>query len=274
MAASRRAGTGPRRSTNAAGGERPVLERVSARRRQSGIKTLAIDVGAGGVKAGLLTQTGRLLGERERIRTPSPPLPGAVMDVVVELAGRFARFDRVSVGFPGIVRHGIVVEAPTLGPEWADFRLTHVLEARLNKPVRAANDADVQGFGVISGRGTELVVTLGTGVGTSLYVDGVLVPNVEAGRRKLAGAQLEKAGATKWNRRVAKAVTKLDRMFHCDRLYLGGGNARHVRIDALPPHVTIVSNLNGLVGGIALWRDRPARRADEPGSVRRRGPVG
>ena len=86
-----------------------------------------------------------------------------------------------------------------------------------------------------------------------MFVRGSLVPNLEVGRPKLAGAEIQRVGKKRWNKRVARAVRKLERMFHYDRLYIGGGNAHHVDVSQLPANVTIVSNLNGLVGGIALW---------------------
>ncbi len=92
-------------------------------------------------------------------------------------------------------------------------------------------------------------------MGSSLFVNGHLVPNVEVGRKKLSDADLQKVGKSRWNRRLTKTVKKLEKMFHYDRLYIGGGNARVVDIAGHPAHVTIVSNLNGLVGGLALWRE-------------------
>jgi polyphosphate glucokinase len=182
-------------------------------------------------------------------------MPARLLDAIAGLAQRQGDFDRVSVGFPGVVRHGVTKSAPNLAPQWEDFNLAKAMAVRFEKPVQVANDADVQGFGAIAGTGVELVLTLGTGVGSALFVDGRLVPNVEVGWSKLGNAALKQVGKTRWNRRLVKAVRKLESRFNYDRLYIGGGNAKHVRIDALPPHVTIVSNVNGLVGGIALWRD-------------------
>ena len=101
----------------------------------------------------------------------------------------------------------------------------------------------------------ELVLTLGTGVGSSLFVDDTLVPNVEVGKNRLRNSELERVGKKVWNNRLVKVVGKLERMFHYDRLYIGGGNAAQVDISRLPGNITIVSNMNGLSGGIALWRD-------------------
>jgi len=219
------------------------------------LRTLAIDIGATGLKAVVLNELSAPITERSRVKTPTSGMPGEVMDALTALAQQQGEFDRVSVGFPGIIRNGVVKDAPNLAKEWKDFNIGEVLAARLGKPVRVANDADVQGFGAISGKGVELVLTLGTGVGSSLFVNGHLVPNVEVGRKKLSDAELQKVGKGKWNKRLMKTVNKLEKMFHYDRLYIGGGNARQVDIAGHPAHVTIVSNLNGLVGGLALWRE-------------------
>jgi len=220
------------------------------------LRTLAIDIGATGLKATILNELGAPVTERARVKTPASGMPGEVLDAATALAQGLGDFDRVSLGFPGIVREGVVKEAPNLAAEWKDFNVGEVLAARLGKPVRVANDADVQGFGAISGKGVELVLTLGTGVGSSVFINGHLVPNVEVGSRKLSDGELQKVGKRKWNKRLIKTVKKLEKMFHFDRLYIGGGNARFVDIGAHAAHVTIVSNLNGLVGGLALWRER------------------
>ncbi len=177
------------------------------------------------------------------------------MDVVVALSKEFESFDRVAVGFPGVIVGGIVKQVPNLAEEWQGFNIAEILQARLKKPVRVANDADVQGFGAISGKGVEVVVTLGTGVGTSLFVDGHLVPNLEMGNDKLRNRALQKIGKRRWNKRLVKFLRNLDDVFHFNKLYIGGGNSKEVNVSQLPPHVTIISNLNGLVGGIALWRN-------------------
>jgi polyphosphate glucokinase len=222
------------------------------------IRTFVVDIGGTGIKAMVLNEIGEPIKERKRVPTPRSGKPDEVIHAIEKLAKDFGPFHRISVGFPGIVRNGVVGTAVNLAPQWKDFNLTKALEAKFKKPVRAANDADVQGFGAISGKGVELVLTLGTGVGSSLFVDGRLVPNVEVGRSKLRDGELTRIGKKRWNRRVAKVVAKLDRMFHYDRLYIGGGNAATVDISLLPGHVTIVSNLNGLLGGIALWNGGPS----------------
>ena len=237
---------------------------ASAKPRPHALRTLAIDIGGTGIKALILSATGKPLTERIRVKTPRPATPAAVINTIVELAKQQGEFDRVSVGFPGVVRRGVTVTAPNLNGRWGGYHLADVLTKKLGKPVRVANDADVQGYGVISGEGVELVITLGTGFGSALFVDGKLVPNLELGHHPfqkgktyedlLGDAALKKVGKRKWNRRLVRAIQTLERTFNYDRLYIGGGNAARITVK-LPENVKIVSNVAGLLGGLALWRD-------------------
>ena len=237
--------------------------------------TLAIDIGGSGIKGILLNPTGQPIGERLRLDTPQPATPKAVLAGITELAKGMDAFDRVSVGFPGVIQLGRVKTAPNLDQSWPGINLVGELSRKLKKPVRAANDADVQGYGAIKGQGVELVITLGTGFGTALFINGHLVPNLELAHhpfRKgktyeddLGAAALKKVGKKKWNQRLAQALDTLDRVINYDHLYLGGGNGKKVTIE-LPSNVAIVSNVAGLLGGIALWADKPLHL---PSSARR-----
>ena len=228
------------------------------------LRTLAIDIGGTGIKAVTLSATGKLLTKRARVKTPRPATPAAVMNTIVELAKAQGSFDGVSVGFPGVVRRGITLNAPNLNGKWGGFHLADALTKKLGVPVRVANDAELQGYGVISGEGVELVITLGTGFGSGLFVDGKLVPNLEIGHHPLqkgktyedllGDAVLKKVGKKKWNKRLVRAIQTLERTFNYDRLYIGGGNAARITVK-LPSNVKIVSNVAGLLGGLALWRD-------------------
>lgn len=220
------------------------------------IRTLVVDIGGTGIKAMVVNEVGEPIGERVRLPTPARKTPRSVLKTIGRLAKLSGRFHRVSVGFPGTIRNGVISDAVNLAPAWKHFNLIAALgKIMRRKPIRAANDADVQGYGAISGKGVELVLTLGTGVGSSLFVDGRLVPNVEVGKNRLRGSELERLGKKLWNNRLVKVIAKLERMFHYDRLYIGGGNAAQVDIGRLPGNVTVVSNLNGLLGGIALWHE-------------------
>lgn len=226
------------------------------------MKTLAVDIGGSGVKALLLDENGKPIGERDRIKTPKPATPKAVMSVLEELASNQNGFDRISVGFPGVIRKGVVYTAVNLHPDWVGYDLASHFSERVGKPVRVANDADLQGMGAVKGDGVELVMTLGTGVGGALFTEGHLVPNLELGHirfrkghtyeEQLGRAALKKVGSKTWNTRLLKAIASLSRVLNYDHLYIGGGEVKHIEVE-LPENVTVVSNLLGLLGGIKLW---------------------
>ena len=231
-----------------------------------GALTLAIDVGGTGLKGGVLDPAGVPITDRVRIPTPEHRTPERVVEALVGLAGQLGRFDRISVGFPGVVRRGIVLTAPHLGTEdWAGFPLAETLSKRLKAPVRILNDASVQGYGVISGHGVECVITLGTGVGFALYENGVLGPHTELGRYPvhkntllddyLGRIAFQKISRKHWNRRVERVIGYLDTLVNFDTLYIGGGNAKYISLD-LPENVRVVSNKAGVTGGIKLWDSR------------------
>ncbi|HEX3885604.1 MAG TPA: ROK family protein [Stellaceae bacterium] len=258
-------------------------------------RTLAVDIGGTGIKLALLDDRGKLVGERVRVPTPTPPVaPDEVTKVIEAAAGQLAPFDRVSVGFPGAVRDGRVKTAPNLGTElWAGFDLQATLARVLGKPVKVMNDADVQGYGAISGKGVEMVLTLGTGAGTSIFSNGEIAPHLELAHHPVSGgktydqyignAALAKKGRKTWNRRVAKIIDILRIVVNFDHLYLGGGNAKKITFD-LPPDVSTVPNTDGLTGGIKLWPDTALPTAADPAPakalaapqprVRRRNPPG
>lgn len=228
------------------------------------IRTLSVDIGGSGIKVIVLDTDGNPQTERARVETPQPPSPEAVIAAIAELASRQGEFDRVSVGFPGVVRRGVTETAANLDSEWIGFDLGTALKEALGKPVRVVNDADMQGLGAISGQGVELVITLGTGFGSALFVEGKLVPNLEMGHhefrkgetyeQQLRRAALDEVGSKKWNSRLEKALDSLQRLFNYEYLYIGGGEAKKVTLD-LPSNAKIISNVSGLLGGIALWRD-------------------
>lgn len=225
--------------------------------------TLAIDVGGTRLKCGLLDRAGGMLGERVRTDTPHPAPPSAVLEALFGLVPQVGSFDRISVGFPGVVRAGRVLTAPNLGTKaWHGFDLTGALAERYGKPVRLLNDASVQGLGVITGHGLECVVTLGTGFGFALYQGGRLGPHLEMGQHNARGkmtydqyvgiAALKDVGPKKWNRRVRRTIAQIETLVTYDTLYIGGGNAKVIDFD-LPPGVQVVSNDAGITGGVRLW---------------------
>src|SRR5215469_7053915 len=243
-------------------------------------RTLAVDIGGTGIKFAALDDDGRIVGDPARVPTPPKPVaPEQVVTIVEETSGKLGEFARVSVGFPGMVRGGKVLTAPNLGTElWAGYDLQSELAKRLGKPVRVMNDADVQGYGAIEGKGVEMVLTLGTGAGTSLFDNGRILPHLELAHHPLRGnktydqylgnAALALKGRKKWSKRVERTIEVLRTVVNFDHLYLGGGNAKKLQME-LPPDITIVPNADGLTGGIRLWHDEddvtpPAAKAPPP----------
>jgi polyphosphate glucokinase len=234
-------------------------------RGSSGVRTLAIDIGGTGLKALVLDEKGEKLTERVRVETPKPATPDSVISALVALVKPLGPFDRISVGFPGVVIRGAIKTAPNLDKSWQNFQLKDSLEQRLKAPTRVLNDAGVQGHGVIHGEGVEMVITLGTGMGCALYIDGKYVPNLELAHHPFNGKQtyeqyvgnraFEKVGKKKWNKRVAEVLAQIEPIWNPRRIYVGGGNAKHLRLD-LPGNVRVTDNVAGLLGGIRLWDER------------------
>ncbi len=229
-------------------------------------RTLAIDIGGTGLKAMILGSDGVPVTERLRVETPHPATPEALLAEVFKLIASIGAYDRVSVGFPGVVVDGVTRTAPNLDPGWNDYDLGAAITKQTGKPARVLNDAGVQGYGIIEGKGVEMVLTFGTGMGTALYHDGVYIPNLELahhpfGRGKgrsyedyIDNAALEDIGKKKWNRRIRRVIDQVLPIWNPRMLYLGGGNAKHIKLE-LPPNVKLAENLAGLTGGIALWHD-------------------
>lgn len=231
------------------------------------VRTLTIDIGGTGIKMMTLDAGGRPLSERQRELTPRPAKPGAVLAVIRKMIGAQGEFERVSVGFPGVVVRGVVRTAPNLDDKaWRNVKLQDKIARYTKKPTRVINDADLQGYGAIEGRGVEVVLTLGTGLGSALFLDGVLVPNLELGHHPFRGRktyeelvsdqQLKRIGKKRWRKRVAAILEQVDLLFNCDAVHVGGGNALRLKTP-LPPKVSVFENVEGLTGGIRLWQHLP-----------------
>ena len=226
--------------------------------------TLAVDIGGSNVKMLVLDADGQPVTERTKRETPRPAIPEAVLSAVIDQIPEHGRFDRVSVGFPGVVIAGVVMTAANLHEDWHNFELAKVLSEQTAVPVRVANDADIQGYGVVEGNGVELVITLGTGFGSALFTDDVLVPNLELGHHifkdsktyeELLGQAGRKAiGNQEWSQLLIEALTQLDALFNPNVIYVGGGNAKKIKLP-LPEHATITHNIAGILGGIKLWNE-------------------
>ncbi|MFV2017729.1 ROK family protein [Micromonospora sp. LOL_023] len=242
--------------------------------------TLAIDCGGGGVKASVLDETGTMRARPIRIPTPYPLPPKLFVDTLHDLGERLPTADRVTVGMPGMIRHGVVVATPhyitragprtrvdpALRDEWSGFDARTALSAAFDLPVLVLNDAEVHGAGVVAGTGCELVLTLGTGLGCALFDGGRLAPHLELSQAPVRWGQTydtyvgeherRRLGDAFWSRRVRGVVDGLRPVFQWDRLYLGGGNSRLVRPEQLAragDDVVVVPNTAGIVGGVRAW---------------------
>lgn len=235
---------------------------------------LAIDIGGTGLKAALIDRQGQLIGERQRIPTPYPCPPDVMVSALTELCAELKGFERIAIGFPGVVRDGLVLTAPHFNDKrWDRYALAQALSDALgHRPARLVNDAEMQGLAAIKGKGLELVLTLGTGAGTALFRDGDLMPHLELAQHPLHGSKTyngyvgdvarKKIGKKRWNRHVEKTIAVLESLLHFDHLYIGGGNATRLNFD-LPDNVSTISNDAGLEGGAALWaRDDAAGHVD------------
>ncbi|MCX6432342.1 MAG: ROK family protein [Actinobacteria bacterium] len=240
------------------------------------VLTLSIDIGGSGLKASIVNAQGIMTTERVRIDTPYPCPPDRLVETVVELVRPLLGVHRVSVGFPGLVRHGHVLDVPSLsraeyGGErdrdlaeaWYGFDLAHALAQSFQLPTKVVNDADMQGCAVTSGNGLEFVMTLGTGVGTALFSNGTLLPHLELSHGPfkdeqtfdiaLGNAQRKEIGNDRWSKRVRKAIAAFDDMLFFDRIYVGGGNAKHLSAADIGAKGEIVPNTSGILGGVRVW---------------------
>ncbi|WP_369824613.1 ROK family protein [Cellulosimicrobium sp. CUA-896] len=243
-------------------------------------RTLAVDCGGGGIKANVLDSSGTAHATPLRVPTPYPLPPELLVDTVADLAARLPDADRVTVGMPGMIRRGVVVHTPHYvtrsGPRsrvdpalveaWSSFDVQAAVARRLGVPALVLNDAEVHGAGVVAASGLELVLTLGTGLGSALFHGGRLAPHLEWSRAPVRRGtsydayvgepERRRLGNALWSRRVLAVVDGLRPVFWWDRLYLGGGNARLITPtvrERLGEDVVVVPNSAALVGGARAW---------------------
>ncbi|HEX6395234.1 MAG TPA: ROK family protein [Acidimicrobiales bacterium] len=252
---------------------------AAARKRAAapGLDTLAIDIGGTGLKASVLSASGEMEHTRVRAQTPYPLSPTRLVEELMKLVTGLPPYNRISVGFPGMVRDGHVLSAPHFispdGPggkpaaklvkAWDAFDLEGSLEEATGKPTKVANDADVQGAAVVAGKGFEAVMTLGTGVGTAFFFEGKLLPHLEFAHHPLrksgtyndvlGNATLKKIGVKRWKKRVVETIATVKALTFYDHLFIGGGNSVHLTSVKLPADVSLVDNAAGILGGIKLW---------------------
>ncbi len=243
------------------------------------VTTLAVDCGGGGIKANVLDSAGTAHAHPVWVPTPYPLPPDLLVDTIAGIAADLPTAGRVTVGLPGMIRRGVVVFTPhyitrsgprsrvdpALASQWENFDLQAAVAARLGVPALVLNDAEVHGAGVVAASGLELVLTLGTGLGSALFHGGRLAPHLEWSRAPVRRVSYDefigeperrRLGNALWSRRVLAVVEGLRPVFWWDRLYLGGGNSRMITrtvVDRLGDDVVVVPNSAALVGGPRAW---------------------
>ena len=225
---------------------------------------LTVDIGGSHIKAAVLKSNGEYLSEYQKIETPLSSTPENVIKAIKDLIIAMPAYEKIAVGFPGYVKDGIIQTAPNLGNNfWQDVNLGKMLADELQNPVRLVNDADLQGLALINGKGLEMVITLGTGFGTALFMDGRLLPHLELAHlpvRKnkdydafIGEGALQKEGLENWNERMKEVLQTFKTVINYDNLFLSGGNAKKLNFK-LDKNIQIVSNKDGIKGGAFLWQ--------------------
>jgi len=235
-------------------------------------KILGIDIGGSGVKGAIVhTKKGELLTERYRIPTPQPSTPEAVADVIAKIAKHFKWDGPIGVGFPGVIQQGVVKTAANVDKSWLDIDINRLFSLRTGCKVHVVNDADAAGmaemkFGSGAGvNGVVLLVTVGTGLGTVLFTNGKLVPNLELGHIILHGDDAERYASDAarkndnltwddWAGRFNEYLNRMEELLWPDLIIIGGGASKkdehfmkHLQTNASVVPAKLLNNA-GIVG--------------------------
>jgi polyphosphate glucokinase len=205
------------------------------------MEILGVDIGGSGVKgAPVDVKVGKLAAERHRIPTPQPATPEAVGEVVAQIAQHFDWQGPIGCTFPAIIKHGVAYSAANVDDAWIGFNGQELFQARTGCPVVLLNDADAAGLAEMefgAGKGCEGVVimlTFGTGIGSAIFINGVLLPNTEFGHMEIRGKDAEHRAADKireeqklswkkWAKRVNEFLARMELLFSPDLFIFGGG---------------------------------------------------
>lgn len=234
---------------------------------------LGIDIGGSGIKAAPVdVTTGKLLAERLKVDTPRPALPDQVADQVRELTTAFNWSGPVGITFPGVVIGGVTRTAANLDPAWIGLNTAEFLGKATGNPVRVMNDADAAGvaemtFGAgVGEQGTVLMLTFGTGIGSALFIKGILVPNTEFGHVEIRGRDAEDRASeraknlhdlswSKWAEHVDEYLHHIEALLSPDLIIVGGGVSRQSekwvpRLTGIRARIVPAAMLNdaGIVG--------------------------
>jgi polyphosphate glucokinase len=245
---------------------------------------LGIDIGGSGIKGALVDAAeGRLLTERFRIPTPQPSTPEAVAEVIVQIAENFHYHGPTGVTFPAIVKKGTVLSAANVDASWVGTDASALFSQRLGQRIQVVNDADAAGyaemrFGV--GKdfpGVVIMLTLGTGIGSAIFLDGKLLPNSEFGHLKIRGKDAEKRASErareeknlswkKWSNLLGEYLAELEKLFSPDLFIIGGGISKKAEkfIPYLKSHTQVpvsaarLQNEAGMIGAALMAEHPPA----------------
>ena len=219
------------------------------------MQRLGIDIGGTGIKGALVdTETGALVSERIKIATPHPATPPDVVDVVEELVAQSGHDGPIGCTFPAVVMHGVVRTAANVDDSWIGVDAASLIGDRLGVPVTIVNDADAAGVAEMAhgaGRGqagTVLLLTLGTGIGSALFVDGYLVPNTELGHLEVRGKEAEHRASntvrkekdlswSHYGKHLDGVLQEYESLFSPDLFILGGGISK--KTDKFLPSISV-----------------------------------
>lgn len=234
------------------------------------MQILGIDIGGTGIKGSPVdTDTGSLLAERYRLPTPEGAKPAPVAQVVKNIADQFSWQDRIGCGFPAVIRNGVAESAANINQKWIGTNVAQLFGEATGCPVYVVNDADAAGlaevtFGAGKGvHGVVMMITIGTGLGSALFIDGKLVPNTELGHIEVECDDAETIASDvvrkqqdlswkKWAKRLDKYLCTLESLFSPDLMILGGGaiKNRDQFIPLLSLHTPIIPAVLGNDAGI------------------------
>lgn len=241
---------------------------------------LGIDIGGSGIKSALVdTSDGSLVTDRVRVDTPQPATPENVTSALAEMVGDYDYDGPLGIGFPSVIRHGIVETANNIDPAWIGRKVTDVFEVATGRSMTVVNDADAAALaearlGAAAGvRGLVLTLTFGTGIGSGLLVDGRLVPNLELGQIELEGhapaesyfsakaRRRESLDWDEWGARANRYLQHVNLVFSPDLMVIGGGLTKHwdsfchTLDDSLPTVPATMGNNAGLIGAALAASD-------------------
>ncbi len=255
-------------------------------RKQNIMEILGIDIGGSGIKGAMVDVTvGQLTTERHRIETPQPATPEAVTDVVREVVRHFDWRGPIGCAFPAIIKHGTAYSAANIDKSWVGTNAQAMLEDKTGCPVLVVNDADAAGmaemrFGVAQGhRGIVIILTVGTGIGSAIFNDGVLLPNSELGHLEIRGKKAENRASDrirkdkdwswqKWAKKFNEYLNHLEFLFSPDLFVIGGGTSK--KFDKFAQHLDLSTevvpaqllNEAGIIGAACTAQDLATSFAD------------